>query len=308
MQPSRSRTSRLASLGLAVGLLAMSSSPTMAVSVPGAPNCPIFPANNVWNERVDTLPVRSDSARMVASIGLGRYLHPDFGSYAGYGIPYNIVSAATPRSVVKFQYANESDKGPYPIPANVKIEAGSDGHILLVDRDACTLYELFAAHRVNGAWKAGSGAIWDLRSNALRPAGWTSADAAGLPILPGMVRWNEVEAGVISHALRFTASSTRTEYLYPARHQAGDSGSTSLPPMGLRVRLKKSVDISSFGPQAQVVLRALQQYGMILADNGSPWFVSGASNRHFDDDDLHQLQQITGKDFEVVDTTNLRNG
>jgi hypothetical protein len=188
------------------------------------------------------------------------------------------------------------------LPAHPRIEGGGDRHVLLVDRDACKLYELYDASRRGTSWHAGSGAIWNLRSNRLRPAGWTSADAAGLPILPGLVRYDEVASGAIRHALRFTASKTSNRYVWPARHFAGDADA-SLPPMGLRVRLKASVDISPYGRQARVVLQALKTYGMILADNGSPWFISGASDRHFDDDDLHALGKITGADFEVVDAS-----
>jgi hypothetical protein len=271
-------------------------------TLPGARGCPIFPANNPWNERVDRLPVASDSSALVAAIGLDAPVHPDFGSFDGYGIPYTVVGHSTTRVRVSFDYADESDKGPYPLPAHPRIEGGGDRHVLLVDRDACKLYELYNASRQGTSWHAGSGAIWNLRSNHLRPAGWTSADAAGLPILPGLVRYDEVAAGAIRHALRFTASKTSNRYIWPARHFAGDADS-SLPPMGLRVRLKASVDISQYGRQARVVLQALKTYGMILADNGSPWFISGASDRHFDDDDLHALGKITGADFEVVDAS-----
>ncbi len=277
-------------------------------SVPGAPACPIFPATNVWNVRIDGRPKASNSSTMIAAIGLDRGLHMDFGSYAGYGIPYQVVTASTPRSDVTFEYDDESDHVGYPIPANPKIEGGSDRHILMVDRDACRLYELFAAVKSGGAWSAGSGATWDLRSNALRPAGWTSADAAGLPILPGLVRYDEVAAGVIRHALRFTTDRTRKAYLYPARHHASSSTSSSLPPMGLRVRLKASYATSGFSPQARVIAEALKRYGMILADNGSPWYISGASDPAFDDDVLHELDVITGRDLEVVDTGGLING
>lgn len=285
-----------------------------ASPLPSASNCPIFPADNVWNKRVDTLPVAANSATMMRSIGIDAYLHPDFSSTAwnggkGYGIPYNVVSSSTPKYTVKFQYASQSDPGPYPIPSNPKIEGGSDRHLLVVDKSSCKLYELFAAQKTStGGWKAGSGAIWSMTSNALRPSGWTSADAAGLPILPGLVRYYEVAAGRIDHALRFTAPYTRRAYIYPARHFASDDSSTSLPPMGLRVRLKASVDISRFGPQARVVLTALKLYGMFLADNGSPLYVTGVPNANWDDDGLHALHQITGADFEVVDTSALRNG
>ncbi len=284
-----------------------------ALRVPGAPHCTIFPANNAWNERVDTLPVASDSAQLIASIGLDTGLHPDFGSglYDGQpiGIPYDVVSHTTPRSKVHFDYADESDKGPYPIPKTVHIEGGrsstGDRHAILVDKDACKLYELYALYPAAGGWTAGSGAIWSLKSNKLRPAGWTSADAAGLPIFPGLARYDEVARGVIDHALRFTAERTRRAYVYPARHFASDASDPSLPPMGLRVRLKASVDISGFPRQARIVLQALKTYGMILADNGSSWYISGAPNPHWSNDDLHSIGRITGADFEVVDTTSL---
>jgi hypothetical protein len=308
--------SRLAlALGVAVSLVVATQVPVALgapsnVVIPGAPNCYMFPADNVWNERVDTLPVASNSATMIASIGTGAYLHPDFSSYAGggYGIPYQVVGSSMTKKKVKFQYAAQSDPGPYPIPSQPKIEGGSDRHLLIVQKAECKLYELFAARKTATGWKAGSGAIWDMSSNALRPAGWTSADAAGLPILPGLVRYDEVAAGAINHALRFTAPVTRDTYIYPARHEASDSTSAALPPMGLRVRLKASVDISRFGSQSQVLLTALRDYGMILADNGSPWYVTGSPARGWNDDDLHQLQQLHGSDFEVVDTSTLRNG
>jgi hypothetical protein len=280
------------------------------VTIPGAPNCPVFPSTNVWNKPIDSLPVRSDSGRLMASIGLNAYLHPDFSSTGGgnYGIPYNVVAGTAKKKTVRFTWPRESDPGPYPIPRRPKIEGGSDRHILMVDRDNCYLYELFAARKTSTGWRAGSGAIWNMRSNALRPDGWTSADAAGLPILPGLARYDEVAAGVIRHALRFTAETTRRAYIYPARHYASDYTSTDLPPMGLRIRLKASVDIERFGPQARVVLRALQVYGMILADNGSSMYVTGAPAAGWDDDDLHDLHQLHGSDFEVVDTSTLRNG
>jgi hypothetical protein len=281
-------------------------------TLPGAPGCPVFPATNVWNIRVDGRSVAADSATMISSIGLDRGLHMDFGSYAGYGIPYQVVSAGTARSTVSFEYADESDQVGYPIPTTPLIEGGAaaagDRHILMVDADSCRLFELFAAARVDGKWTAGSGATWDMRSNGLRPAGWTSADAAGLPILPGLVRYDEVAAGTIAHALRFTANQTRRAYIYPARHHASSSTSGALPPMGLRVRLKATFDTSRLSPQARVIAVALQRYGMILADNGSPWFVSGMSDPRFDDDVLHELDAVTGRDLEVVDTAGLVNG
>jgi hypothetical protein len=282
-----------------------------APSIPSGPSvmsqvpCPLFPSSNVWNKDVSSLPVASNSTAMINAIGVSSYLHPDFDTI-GDGIPYNVVDSSTPRYTVSFDYADESDPGPYPIPANPKIEGGSDRHMLLLDKGKCMLYELYAVSKSGSTWSAGSGAIWNLRSNALRPASWTSADAAGLPILPGLVLYSEVASGVINHAIRFTASST-CGYIYPARHQTAPA-CPNLPPMGLRVRLKASVDISGFGPQAQVVLTALKRYGMILADNGSPWYISGEPNAAWNDDQLHKLQTLTGKDFEVVDTSGLVNG
>jgi hypothetical protein len=315
MVPRRIRYTPRLLLAVVVALQLLSQAPAAAasssgVTIPGAPNCYVFPSDNVWNMRVDTRPVASNSSTLVSSIGSDAYVHPDFSSYegGGYGIPFNVVGSSVTKKKVRFQYASESDRGPYPIPARPKIEGGSDRHILMVQRDECRLYELYAARKTSTGWKAGSGAIWSMSSNALRPLGWTSADAAGLPILPGLVRYDEVAAGAISHALRFTADVTRRAYIYPARHFASDSTSASLPPMGLRVRLKASVDISRFGPQSRVLLVALQRYGMILADNGSPWYVTGSPAAGWDDDDLHQLQQLHGSDFEVVDTSSLRNG
>lgn len=273
--------------------------------------CTVFPSTNVWNRRVDTLPVRGDSATLISSIGLASVLHPDFSSLAwngglGYGIPVNTVNLSTPRYPVSFYYPDESDAGPYPIPASPKIEGGSDAHLLSWDTEGCYLYEIFDASKSGGSWFGGSGATWNLRSNTLRPDGWTSADAAGLPILPGLVRSNEVLAGAILHALRFTAPKTCPNHIYPARHDAGSYSCATYPPMGLRVRLKASVDISAFPAQARVILLALQRYGMLLADNGSPWYVTGAPSASWNDDDLHTLQQLHGSDFEAVDTTNFR--
>lgn len=289
--------------------LAASAAPVVAQppAPPWAPGCTLFPADNVWNRTVADLPVAADSDRMISAIGLDATLHPDFSDAGNYGIPFNVVTRATKRVRVAFDYADESDRIGYPIPRRPKIEGGSDRHILIVDRDRCRLYELFAARRSGGIWRAGSGASWDLRSNRLRPSGWTSADAAGLPILPGLVRWDEARRGVIRHALRFTAPRSRNRFIYPARHQAGEAD-PGLPPMGLRVRLKRSVSLAGFGPQARVVLTALRDYGMILADNGSPWYLTGAPSRGWDDDDLRALGRISGRDFEVVDTSSLRSG
>ena len=266
--------------------------------LPGAPKCPVFPAGNAWNQRVDQRPVAADSARLIATIGASTGLHPDFGTI--YGIPYVVVGKGTPRSKVSFDYADESDRQGYPIPASPPIENASDRHILMVDRDACRLYELYAAEHRAGGWHAGSGAIWNLRSNQLRPKGWTSADAAGLPILPGLARYDEVKRGAIRHALRFTVPDTRRAYIYPARHFASSDDAKALPPMGLRVRLKASFDVSGFPRQARIVLVALKRYGMILADNGSPWFITGTPSKLWNDDALHSLNQVHGSDLEVV--------
>ena len=299
----------VAALSLVAGLSRASAPP------PAIAGCPVFPASNPWNEPVDKLPVAPNSAQLIASIGLDSPVHADFGSglWEGHriGIPYVVVRGSqTPKARLKFEYAAESDKGPYPIPKNVPIEGDpnpgdGDRHALILDRDTCRLYELYALRRTGSGWTAGSGAVWNLRSNAVRPAGWTSADAAGLPILPGLARWADAATGHIDHALRFTAERTRRAYVYPARHDASDSNDPSLPPMGLRVRLKASFDISHYPPQARIVLAALKRYGMILADNGSPWYISGAPSPHWSNDQLHTLGQVTGSDFEVVDTSSL---
>ena len=293
--------------------LLLGGSSARALHLPAAPACPIFPASNAWNQRVDQLPVAANSPQLIASMGASTGLHPDFGSglYGGgpIGIPFDIVSKKTPRSHVTFDYADESDKVAYPIPKTVHIEGGrsstGDRHALLVDKDTCRLYELYALSPAGSGWKAGSGATWNLRSNAVRPAGWTSADAAGLPIFPGLARYDEVARGTIDHALRFTAARTRKAYIYPARHYASSSDDPTLPPMGTRVRLKASVDISAYPKQARIVLQALKTYGMILADNGSNWYISGAPDPHWSNDALHTLGGIKGSDFEVVDTSSL---
>ena len=281
-------------------------------TLPGT-SCPVFPSDNAWNQRVDKLPVATNSAAMVARIGVDNPVHPDFGTVYGgapNGIPYAVVTNHTKRVPVSFQYASESDRVRYPLPRNVPIEGGArsggDRHVIVVNRDTCTDYELFAAYPVNGGtrWKAGSGAAFNLRSDKLRPAGWTSADAAGLPILAGLAVYGQAASGAIRHALRFTAPCTSAHYVYPARHEAGSCGNSS-PPMGLRVRLKAGVNIARLPRQARIVAQALKTYGMILADNGSPWFISGAPSPHWNDDALHHLGQLTGRDFEVVDTSSL---
>jgi hypothetical protein len=283
--------------------------------VSGAPRCEIFPRSNPWNQRIDRLPVAKSSATIVRSIGLDAYLHADFGSgrYNGgpIGIPYTTVSKRQRKVRVSFDYADESDRGPYPIPPNVPIEGGrqsqGDRHVIVVDRDRCRLYELYAAYPVAGGtrWRAGSGAIWSLRTNRLRPRQWTSADAAGLPILPGLARPEELRHGGIQHALRFTAPRTRRAFIFPARHFASDSDDPALPAMGQRLRLKASFDVSRFPRQSRVVLRALKRYGMILADNGAPWFIGGTPSARWDNDDLHRLHEVEGHDFEVVDTSSM---
>jgi len=292
---------------------------TVAAAGPGAAppriaGCPVFPADNPWNRRVDTLPVAARSAQIVASIGLDEHLHADFGSglWDGgpIGIPVTVVAKDTPRSAVRFEYASESDRGPYPIPAGVRIEGGpaadGDRHAIVVDRDRCRLYELYALRRAEGRWTAGSGAIWDLRSNTLRPAGWTSADAAGLPILPGLARYEEVARGRIEHALRFTVPRTRRAWVWPARHYASSLTDPDLPAMGMRLRLKRGHPISGFPRQARIVLTALKEYGMIVADNGSSWYVSGAPSPRWANDDLHTLHRVPGSAFEVVDPSSIR--
>jgi hypothetical protein len=269
-----------------------------------------FPADNPWNTPVDQDPVDPNSDTLIASIGLTRGLHPDFGaSYNGgpFGIPYIVVGGTTPAVSVTFDYADESDPGPYSIPADAPIEGGAasggDRHVLVIDRDHWKLYELFAAYPIAGSpnWTAGSGAIFDLGSDALRTAGWTSADAAGLPIFPGLVRYDEVvEQGAIPHALRFTVSHTRHGYVYPARHYASSDTNPFVPPMGMRVRLKASYDISGYPASARVILQALKTYGMIVADNGSDWFISGAPDPRWNDTELNTLKQVQGSNFEVV--------
>jgi hypothetical protein len=294
-----------------VAVVAYAANGATSSPVRGAPHCAVFPADNPWNQRVDQAPLHPNSAAIVRSIGVDETVHPDFGSgrYQGrpIGIPYTTVSKRQKRVRVSFQYADESDRGPYPIPANAPIEGGrsadGDRHVIVVDRDRCRLYELFAAYPRRGgrSWTAGSGAVWNLKSNALRPEGFTSADAAGLPILPGLARYEEVRRGVIDHALRFTVSRTRRAFVYPARHLASDLTDPDLPAMGQRLRLKASFDASGYPPQSRVVLRALKEYGMLVADNGSDWFISGAPASGWNNDDLHSLGGVKGSDFEVVD-------
>jgi hypothetical protein len=278
------------------------------------PACTIFPADNVWHADISALPTHDRSTAWVQSIGTDRTVHPDFGSGlwegAPFGIPITAISSAQPGVDVSFEYADESDDGPYPIPDDVRIEGGPDAtgdrHVILLDTDACVAYELYAAYpRGDGTWRAGSGAIFDLRSNDLRPAGWTSADAAGLPIVAGLVRYEEAAAGSIDHAIRFTAPRTRDDYVWPARHAASRSSDAALPPMGARFRLKASVDTAGFPPQAKAIAEALKRYGMILADNGSSWYLTGTEDERWDNDALRALKGLRGSDFEAVDTSSL---
>jgi hypothetical protein len=298
--------SLLRALVAAIAALALTA-PAAARPLPQAPDCPVLPRSNPWNQRIDDAPVATGSKRLISAMDLTR-LHPDFSDSddAGYGIPFQVVDRDTPRHRVTFDYADESDPGPYPIPRRPLIEGGSDRHLITVDRDTCILRELFAAERRgDGSWHAGSGAEFDLRSNRLRPRGWTSADAAGLPILPGLARHDEVAAGRIDHALRFTMPTTQRAFTWPARHFASPHTNPALPPMGLRIRLKSSFDISRFPPQTRIILRAAKHYGLILADNGSAGYITGAPAPGWDDDDLHSLHDVPGSAFEVVDPSGL---
>ncbi len=288
-----------------------------AVTPPPLP-CPLFPADNVWRADVSAVPLHSLSEAWVDSVGRDTPVHPDFGSgtYGGgtIGIPFTVVPAIQPPVPLTFLYDDESDPGPYPIPALVPVEGGArlgkgrgDSHVIVVEKSSCTLYEVFAARAVHKgeSWKAGSGAVWDLGSNALRPATWTSADAAGLPILPGLIRYEEILAGQITHAIRFTTEQTQRAFVWPARHYASSSTDPALPPMGAWARLKAGFDVSGFSPTNQVILNALKQHGMLLADNGSPWFLSGLPDPRWDNDELRELRTLTGDDFEFVDASGL---
>lgn len=282
--------------------------------LPAAPNCNLFPTDNYWHTDVSHLPVHSKSSQWVNAIGLGSEVHLDFGSgeWDGgpIGIPYTTVPRTQPPVDIEFEYWDESDPGPYPIPPNPPIEGGpdSDGdrHIIVMNRDDCILYEVYAAYpNTDGTWDAGSGAVWDMRSNDLHPDGWTSADAAGLPILPGLVRYDEVLKGRVGHAIRFTAPVTRRQYIWPARHFASDETATNLPPMGAWFRLKSSVDPLDFPAAVRPIVVAMQKHGIILADNGSPWYMSGVPDERWDNDLLHELDVLDGSDFEAVNTSSL---
>lgn len=282
---------------------------------PSLLGCPVLPHNNIWNTRVDSLPLHAMSAQYITSIGASTGFHMDFGSGlwqgAPIGIPFVDVPGSQPLVPISFLYSDESDPGPYPIPPDAPIEGGPGGtgdrHVLVIDRDNCVLYEVYRAFPLGGgtSWDADSGAVYDMTSNQLRPETWTSADAAGLPIFPGLARYDEIVEGSIRHALRFTAPQTQRAYLWPARHFASSSTNPNLPPMGARARLRADYDISSFSAENQIILTALKQYGMMLADNGSPWYISGIPDERWDNDDLHELDVLQGSDFEFVDVSGL---
>ncbi|MBM0256058.1 hypothetical protein [Micromonospora sp. 4G55] len=280
---------------------------------PSARPCPIFPADNVWHADVSRLPVHPRSAAMIGAIGGGAKVHTDFGSGrwegAPIGIPVTVVPARQRRVPVSFGYADESDPGPYPVPRDAAVEGGPSGtgdrHVIVWDRAACRVYELFDAHPSGAGWRSGSGAVFDLRSNRLRRAGWTSADAAGLSVLAGLVRYDEVVAGRIDHAIRVTVPRTRTGWTWPATHSASSATDPSLPQLGQRLRLKRSVDVFRLPRQARIVAEAMRRHGLIVADHGSAWFLSGAPDPRWDNKALRALGGLRGSDFEVVDASEL---
>ena len=280
--------------------------------------CSILPADSIWNRRIDSLPLDGRSDRYISTIGSSATIHPDFGSGewppgsgSPIGIPYIEVPAdQAPVTITYTSYGDESDPGPFPIPPDAPIEGGPGGsgdrHVIVVDSMACMLYELFNAFpQADGSWRASSGARYDLSSNELRPDGWTSADAAGLPIYPGLVRYDEVASGRITHAIRFTAPQTRNAYVWPARHDASSLAGIEYPPMGQRFRLEAGYDISKYSPEIQVILTAFKEYGLILADNGASWYVSGAPDPRWDNDVLRELRDVPGSAFEAVDVSSL---
>jgi hypothetical protein len=285
--------------------VAPTSSPAGPTSGPTIAGCSVFPADNPWNANVSTLPVDPNSAAYLAAMNAGTtFLHPDFGSDPTYGIPYVVVPGSQPFVPTTFDTPAESDPGPYPIPANAPVEGGAgatgDRHVLVLDSGNCTLYELYDATYQNPGWHAGSGAVFNLATDALRPDYWTSADAAGLPILPGLARYDEATAGAINHALRFTVHATQAGFIHPATHFASSSTDPSLPPMGLRVRLKASFALGGFHGASLVILTALKRYGMFVADNGSDWYISGSTDARWDDNDLNQMKTVPASAFEVV--------
>ncbi len=282
---------------------------------PTVGGCPVFPSDNAWNMQIADEPVHARSSQIIATIQSngGDFLHPDFGENQSYGIPFVVVPAGTARVPITYNaYGDESDPGPFPIPLDAPVEGppgatSGDRHVISIEQGSCELFELFVAERAGAGWQAASGARFDLRSNALRPFGWTSADAAGLPIFPGLVRYEEVDAGEIHHAIRITFTRTQRGYILPATHFASSDTNPDLPAMGLRLRLKSSYDISQLSGQARVIAVAMKRYGVIVADNGSNWFFQGARSTGWDDDDLNQLKSIPGTAFEVVDTGPVRN-
>lgn len=299
--------------------LAGADSPTRANinTSPQIAGCPILPADNIWNARVDGLPVHARSAAYINSIGAGTSLHPDFGTFwegAPIGIPFVVAPASQPNVTITYGpygFPNESDKGAMPIPPNAPVEGGNnsegDRHVLVLKQGECKLYELYRAFKINeGQWQVDSSSIYDLNSNALRPAGWTSADAAGLPMLPGLIRLDEVTAGEIAHAIRFTVSRSQRAYVWPARHFASSITDLNVPPMGQRFRLKSSKDLSSYPKDIQVIFTAFKRYGLILADNGSNWYIGGEHNPNWNDDMLvSAFRTLKGSDFEAVDVSSL---
>jgi hypothetical protein len=301
---------------LSGGTAAARSRPARARSAGGAVEygCPILPSEDPLNQEIADAPVNPNSAAYVASIGLGAHLHPDFGTEPSYGIPYTVVGPEQKQVPIKFTaYGSESNPGPYPIPPTAPIEGGGkkghgDKHVLVVQEGTCKLFELYDAHRKGAGWAAASGAVFNLRSDALRPEGWTSADAAGLPIFPLLARYPEVATGQIDHALRVTVPETQDGYIHPATHYASTSSSPDLPPMGLRLRLKASYSLAGFSGESLVILVALKRYGLIVADNGSPWFITGAPNPHWNDDNLEQIKRVPGSEFEAVETGSILRG
>jgi len=291
--------------GIAVLMIAAAAVLTPAGLAQELGGCPMLPKSNIWNIAVDRMPVDPSSARLIEGTGIDKNLHPDWSEVGG--VPINIVPRDQPMVDIEFiEGKAESDPGPYPIPPNPAVEIGEDAHVIILQQGTCKLYEIYSATKLaNSSWKGYCGAVFDLRSNALRPDGWTSADAAGLPIAPGLVRYDEILAGEIKHAIRMTVPKTRRLYVWPGRHFASRTDDPNHPAMGQRFRLKANYDISGFAPEVQVVLRALKKYGMILADNGSAWYITGAPDPRWDDDAFHAMHNILGSAFEAVDVSSL---
>ena len=289
-------------LAAALAALPLLVTPVHASSLPGS-TCPAFPSDNYWHADVSRLPVSGRSAQWLSHMSTSRRLHPDFGG--SYGLPVTYVSGSHAKVGVTFDYASESDRVGYPLGSDTRLEGGSDRHAVVVDRSTCTLYETWATRTSSGRWYAGSGAHWNLRSNALRPDGWTSADAAGLPILPGLLRYDEVAAGRVDHAIRFTTDVTDRHHLWPARHDAGSVSDVTYPRMGARFRLKASFALSAYRPDTRAVLQAMKTYGLVLADNGSPWYFQGEQSSRWASAMLDQLKTVPASAFEAVDTSRL---